>query len=71
MAKDLAGVTDKDTRALLRKAIKAGCTITTTGSNHIRVTCPSGEYFYCALTTSDRNSFKYVRRDLRDRGVAV
>lgn len=64
------GMTNRDTRKVVREAIKAGCGVSITGGNHIRIDTPQGPYF-TGLTTSDQRAHLNLRRDLRRRGVAI
>lgn len=65
----LRGVTDKDSRAVLRKAVKAGCEVEITNATHIKVTTPSGIIIRTGLTSSSHRAVRYLERDLRRAGV--
>lgn len=67
----LRGVTDRDSRAVLRKAMKAGCEVGLTGSTHVRIVTPSGVVVTTGLTSSSRHAHKMLRAALRRAGVAV
>ena len=67
----LRGVTDRDSRAVIRRAMRAGCDVEITGSTHVRITTPSGEVVMTGLTSSSRFAHKALRGALRRAGVAV
>lgn len=59
-----------DQRALLKRAIKAGCLVRL-GKNHIRVDTPNGGPVFMSATTSDVRAVTRQRADLRRAGVIV
>jgi hypothetical protein len=63
------GITNREQRAVIRKAIQAGCTVTLTGSNHIRVRTPSGQVYFCSLTSGDRYVHRRIESALKNMGV--
>lgn len=67
----LKGVTDKDSRAVLKRAVRAGCTVEITNSQHVKVTTPSGAIIRTGLTSSDHRAHRYLERDLRRAGVEI
>ena len=60
--------TSKEYSVLIKQALKQGWNVTTTRGNHLKWVSPTGEFFFTALTTSDKRSIQYVKRDLRLRG---
>jgi hypothetical protein len=64
-------VTNRDHRDVLRKAVKAGCSVNITGSNHLRIITPAGEVLFTGMTVSDRYAAQSLRRDLRKKGVVL
>ena len=65
----LRGVTSKDQKSLVRKALKAGCMAEVSGGTHLILTTPSGVRVRAAMTSGDRNSFRNLRRELERHGV--
>lgn len=68
-ASTLRGITNKDAKAVLRKAIKAGCTVEITNGTHVRITTPSGAVVRTGLTSGSSRAGVYLRADLRRAGV--
>lgn len=62
------GITNREQRAVVRAAIRAGCTVTITGGQHVRILTPNGPVF-TGLTGSDRHSHKALTNTLRKKGV--
>jgi hypothetical protein len=60
--------TSKEYAVLIKQAAKQGWSVTTTGGNHLKWVSPTGEFFFTSLTSSDKRSIQYVKRDLRLRG---
>jgi hypothetical protein len=61
----------KDCELLLRRARRAGFTVERTGSQHWRITAPSGATTTAAATPSDRRAPLKLRRDLRRIGLEI
>lgn len=55
---------------LYRKALDAGCEVSITGSNHIRVDTPEGPVFG-SRTSSDHRAVRNTRSQLRRKGVQL
>lgn len=70
MSNVLAGVTNRDVKALLREVMKAGHAVSLTRGGHVRIDTPQGPYF-TGSTTSDWRAVRSLRCDLRRRGVEV
>ena len=60
--------TSKEYSVLIKQAKKQGWEVNTTRGNHLKWVSPKGEFFFSALTSSDKRSIQYVKRDLRLRG---
>lgn len=69
----LKGVTNKDLRVVLRKAVKAGCIIEWARgrSLHVHVKCPNGGLVIASGTPSSPHSARYLKNDLRRNGVEL
>jgi hypothetical protein len=71
MTKDrqvLTGVTNRDQRAVLRRAQDAGMRVSITRGNHIRVDTPNGPVF-SGLTSGTRQAARMLTAALRRKGV--
>jgi hypothetical protein len=64
------GITNREQRAVIREAIKAGCVVTITRSQHVRIETPDGPY-WTGLTGSSRNAHRVLRRELIKKGVPL
>jgi hypothetical protein len=64
------GITNREQRAIVREAMKAGCEVTITRSQHVRIETPQGPY-WTGLTGSSRNAHRILRRELIKRGVPL
>jgi hypothetical protein len=62
------GITNREQRALVRMAIRAGCEVTITGGNHVCIHTPKGKVF-TGLTGSNRHAYKALRKMLESKGV--
>lgn len=62
------GITNLEQRAVIRRAIRAGCSVTITGGNHVRIVTPNGPVF-AGLTSSSRTAHKALERQLIRKGV--
>ena len=70
MSAILRGITQKDHKQVVRKALAAGCSIDIAGNGHVVLTTPDGTRIRTPLTGS-RGSAMYLRQDLRRAGVVV
>jgi hypothetical protein len=61
-------ISNKDTRALIRTAVRQGATVTTTGGNHLRLTCPNGSWTTVSLTSRNARNAMHVRHWLTTEG---
>jgi NADP-dependent 3-hydroxy acid dehydrogenase YdfG len=64
------GITNREQRALVRMAVRAGCEVTITGSNHVKIMTKNGPV-YTGLTGSNRNAHRALRRQLEGKGVRL
>lgn len=60
-----------DWKDLAEAAIRAGCVLTQTGSNHIKWQTPQGRAVFSAGTPSDWRAIRNTRAKLRREGVDV
>lgn len=64
------GIMPKDRRQVIQAAADQGCEVVITNGGHVRILTPEGPYF-TGTTGSDTRSTRYLRRDLRRRGVNI
>ena len=65
------GIKPVELRDLYERAEQAGCTISITGGNHIRVRTPDGKVVHGPLTSGAKRAILNVRSQLRRAGVAL
>lgn len=70
-ARVLRGVTNREVRDVLRRAMRAGCSVSITGATHVRVVTPSGVAVMAGTTPSSRYAHKKLTGALRRNGVRV
>lgn len=61
----------KEIKALVRRLVRAGCTVTVTGGCHYKVTAPNGSVVILARTPSDPRSHLNQLARLRRVGVEL
>ena len=66
----MAGHTS-DMRKLMRRAKKAGCTVTRTGGGHYKIITPNGTRIICSFSPRDNGAYRDTLRDLRRDGVQI
>lgn len=65
------GVKPVDLRDVYQDAIDAGCTVSMTRGNHVRLVLPNGNTHFGPLTSGDRWSAKNARSQLRKKGLPL
>jgi hypothetical protein len=58
---------DKDLNKYLNELVDAGWEASTDGNNHVKLISPEGLQIRAAVTPSDRNAHKAVKRLVRNR----
>jgi predicted RNA binding protein YcfA (HicA-like mRNA interferase family) len=67
MSRDiLRGVRPKESQQLMRRLVKEGWTVSTTGRNHVKLTHPNGRSVVTGLTGSSYNGWKKFERNVRN-----
>lgn len=59
---------NKEAKKLLALAVRQGFIIEVRRNNHLKVTSPSGRFFFASSTPSDRRAVLNLRADLRRAG---
>lgn len=56
-------------KRICRQLVKQGWRVERRSGGHLKLTAPTGGFYFCSATPSDRRAVKNLTHDLRQRGA--
>jgi hypothetical protein len=64
-------LSNREVRAILKVAQAKGCKAELRNGGHIKITAPSGEFFFMSQTPSDIRALARVKSDFKRIGIKI